>query len=94
MREDLIARLQSEGLTSARSWNYINYFTNDFTTVTSGCEAAGRYPPRRRRRRHHVQSGVFNATRTRVERYTVGGPLDDPREIRDYEAGLPPNACP
>lgn len=88
VREDLIEHLQSEGLTSARSWNYINYFTNDFTTVTAGCEAAGRY---RVAAGAGVTtfSGVFSATRTRVERYTAGGPLDDPREIRDYEAGLP-----
>ena len=88
VREDLIGQLESEGLTSARSWNYINYFTNDFTTVTSGCEAAARY---------RLESGggvttlggVFNATRTRVDSYTAGGPLDNAREIRDYETGLP-----
>ena len=88
VREDLIVQLESEGLTSARSWNYINYFTNDFTTVTSGCEAAGRY-------RLETGGGVttvggaFNATRTRVESYTADGPLDNAREIRDYETGLP-----
>ena len=88
VRGDLIAQLESEGLTSAKSWNYINYFTNDFTTLTSGCEAAGRY-------RVYLAGGVttlaavFNSTRTRVDRYTAGGPLDDAREIRDYEAGLP-----
>ncbi len=88
VRGDLIAQLESEGLTSARSWNYINYFTNDFTTVTTGCEAAGLY-------RLAVGGGVvtlrgvFNSTRTRVARYTAGGPLDNAKEIRDYEAGLP-----
>ena len=88
VRSDLIAELESEGLTSARSWNYINYFTNDFTTVTSGCEATGRY-------RFDVAggvttlSGVYNRTRTQVDRYTVGGPLDNAKEIRDYEEGLP-----
>ena len=88
VREDLIRQLESQGLTSARSWNYINYFTNDFTTVTSGCEAAARY-------RLDTGGGVttiggaFNATRTRVDRYTAGGPLDNAREIRDYETGLP-----
>ena len=88
VREDLIGQLESEGLTSARSWNYINYFTNDFTTVTSGCEAAARY---RFEAGGGVTTlgGVFNATRTRVENYTAGGPLDNAREIRDYEAGLP-----
>ena len=88
VRGDLIAQLESEGLTSARSWNYINYFTNDFTTLTTGCEAAGRY-------RLAIAggfttlSGIFNYTRTRVDRYTAGGPLDNAKEIRDYEAGLP-----
>ena len=88
VRADLIAQLESEGLASARSWNYINYFTNDFTTVTSGCEAAARY---RLEASGAVTtfSGVFNATQTRVDSYTAGGPLDDVREIRDYEAGLP-----
>ena len=88
VREDLIGQLESEGLASARSWNYINYFTNDFTTVTSGCEAAGRY---RIEAGAGVTtfSGVLNVTRTRVDRYTPGGPLDNAREIRDYEAGLP-----
>ena len=88
VREDLIAELEAAGLTSARSWNYINYFTNDFTTATSGCEAAASY-------RFDAAGGVTtvrgaaNRTATRVDRFTVGGPLDDPREIRDYEAGLP-----
>ena len=88
VRADLIAELESEGLTSASSWNYINYFTNDFTTITSGCEATGRY-------RFDFAggvttlSGVYNRTRTRVDRYTVGGPLDNAKEIRDYQSGLP-----
>ena len=88
IRSDLIAQLENEGLTSARSWNYINYFTNDFTTVTQGCEASARY-------RFAAGGGfttvatAFNRTRTWVDRYTAGGPLDDAREIRDYEAGLP-----
>ena len=88
VRGDLIAHLESEGLTSARSWNYINYFTNDFTTVTKGCEAAGQY---RLALGDGITtiSGVFNNTRTRVTRYTVGGPLDSAKEIRDYQAGLP-----
>ena len=88
VREDLIGQLERAGLTSARSWNYINYFTNDFTTLTSGCEASGRY---RVTALGGVTTlgGIFNATRTRVERFTAGGPLDDAREIRDYEAGLP-----
>ena len=88
VREDLIGQLESEGLASARSWNYINYFTNDFTTVTSGCEADGRY---RLETGAGVTtfSGVLNVTRTRIDRYTLGGPLDSAREIRDYEAGLP-----
>ena len=88
VRRDLIAQLESEGLTSARSWNYINYFTNDFTTVTQGCEGAGRYRLETGRGVTSV-GAVFNATHTRVDRYTVGGPLDNAREIRDYEAGLP-----
>ena len=88
VREDLIGRLEADGLTSARSWNYINYFTNDFTTLTRGCEAAGRY-------RLPLGGGVTtlravaNVTHTRVDRYTAGGPLDSAKEIRDYEAGLP-----
>ena len=88
VREGLIGRLEAEGLTSARSWNYINFFTNDFTTVTRGCEAAGRY-------RLALGGGVTtfravaNVTDTRVDRYTAGGPLDSAKEIRDYEAGLP-----
>lgn len=87
VREDLIGQLESEGLASARSWNYINYFTNDFTTATSGCEAAGRY--RLDGAGVTTFSGVVNVTRTQVDRYTPGGPLDNAREIRDYEAGLP-----
>ena len=88
VREDLIGQLERGGLTSARSWNYIKYFTNDFTTLTSGCEASGRY---RVTALGGVTtlSGIFNAIRTRVEHFTAGGPLDDAREIRDHEAGLP-----
>ena len=88
VRDDLLVMLESTGLTSARSWNYINYFTNDFTTVTSGCETTGSY------RLHTawgatVFTGAYNVTDTKVDSYTPGGPLDDAREIRDYEAGLP-----
>ena len=88
VRGNLIALLEREGQTSARSWNYINYFTNDFTTLTTGCEAAARY-------RLATGAGVttinvaLNRTNTRVRRYTPGGPLDSAREIRDYEDGLP-----
>ena len=88
VREDLIGQLESEGLTSARSWNYINYFTNDFTTLTTGCEAAGRVRFDAGGGMTTIR-GVVNATRTRIDRYTEGGPLDNAREIRDYEAGLP-----
>ena len=88
VRDDLIGRLEAAGLTSARSWNYINFFTNDFTSVTQGCEAAARY-------RLTLGGGVTtfraaaNVTHTRVDRFTAGGPLDSAKEIRDYEAGLP-----
>ena len=88
VREELIRQLESEGLTSARSWNYINYFTNDFTTVTTGCEAAGRVGFTAGSGLTTLR-GAINTTRTRIDRYTEGGPLDNAREIRDYEAGLP-----
>ena len=88
VRGDLIATLESEGLASARSWNYINYFNNDFTTSTRGCEAVGSYV-------FEVGSGVtvvdaaLSRTLTIVEEFTPGGPLADEKEIRDYEFGLP-----
>ena len=88
VRGDLLAMLEGAGLTSARSWNYINYFTNDFTTVTSGCEATGSYRLRTAAG-FTVFTGAYNATDTEVDSYTPSGPLDDAREIRDYEAGLP-----
>ncbi|MDE2805392.1 MAG: TonB-dependent receptor [Gemmatimonadota bacterium] len=88
VRDDLIETLQSEGLTSARSWNYINYFNNDFTTSTRGCEVVGSYV-------FEVGRGVtvldaaISRTVTTVEEFTPGGPLADEKEIRDYEFGLP-----
>ncbi len=88
VRGDLLAMLERAGLTSARSWNYINYFTNDFTTVTTGCEATGSYRLQTAAG-FTVFTGAYNLTDTEVDRYTPGGPLDDAREIRDYEAGLP-----
>ena len=88
VRDDLIATLESDGLASARSWNYINYFNNDFTTSTRGCEAVGSYV-------FEVGGGVtvldaaLSRTLTIVEEFTPGGPLADEKEIRDYEFGLP-----
>ncbi len=88
VRGDLIAMLESAGLTSARSWNYINYFNNDFTTSTRGCEAVGSYV-------FEVGRGVtvldaaISRTLTTVEEFTPGGPLADEKEIKDYELGLP-----
>ena len=90
VRDDLIEMLRSEGLTSARSWNYINYFNNDFTTSTRGCEVVGSYV-------FEVGRGVtvldaaFSRTVTTVEEFTPGGPLADEKEIKDYEFGLPRN---
>ena len=88
VRDDLIGMLESEGLTSARSWNYINFFNNDFTTSTRGCEAVGSYV-------FEVGRGVtvldasLSRTLTTVEDFTPGGPLADAKEIKDYEFGLP-----
>ncbi|MDE2752597.1 MAG: TonB-dependent receptor, partial [Gemmatimonadota bacterium] len=90
VRNDLIETLHSEGLTSARSWNYINYFNNDFTTSTTGCELVGSYV-------FEVGRGVtvldatLSRTVTSVKEFTPGGPLADEMEIRDYEFGLPRN---
>ena len=90
VRDDLIETLRSEGLTSARSWNYINYFNNDFTTSTRGCEVVGSYV-------FEVGRGVtvldaaFSRTVTTVQEFTPGGPLADEKEIKDYEFGLPRN---
>jgi iron complex outermembrane receptor protein len=90
VRDDLIATLESEDLTSARSWNYINYFNNDFTTSTRGCEAVGSYV-------FETGPGVtvvdaaFSRTLTTVEEFTPGGPLADEKEIKDYEFGLSRN---
>ena len=88
VRDDLIATLESEGLTSARSWNYINFFSNDFTTSTRGCEAVGSYVLESR---HGVTvlDAALSRTVTTVEEFTPGGPLADEKEIRDYEFGLP-----
>ena len=88
VRDDLIATLESEGLTSARSWNYINYFNNDFTTSTRGCEAVGSYVFETGRG-VTVLDATFSRTLTTVEEFTPGGPLADEKEIRDYEFGLP-----
>ena len=72
VRDDLIATLESEGLASARSWNYINYFNNDFTTSTRGCEAVGSYV-------FETGGGVtvldaaLSRTLTIVEEFTPGG---------------------
>ena len=59
VRDDLIGQLEAAGLTSARSWNYINYFTNDFSTVTRGCEFAGGPDPGNGGRRH--RPGTFRS---------------------------------
>ncbi len=88
VREDLISTLESEGLISARSWNYINYFNNDFTTSTRGCEAVGSYVFEVGRGTT-VLDAAFSRTLTTVEAFTPGGPLADEQEIRDYEFGLP-----
>ncbi len=88
VRDDLISTLESEGLTSARSWNYINYFNNDFTTSTRGCEAVGSYVFEIGRGTTLLDAG-FSRTLTTVEEFTPGGPLADEKEIRDYEFGLP-----
>ena len=90
VRNDLIATLESEGLTSARSWNYINYFNNDFTTSTRGCEAVGSYVFETGRG-VTVLDAALSQTLTTVEEFTPGGPLADEKEIRDYEFGLPRN---
>ena len=88
VRDDLIGQLESTGLTSARSWNYINYFTNDFSTVTRGCEFAGAQTLQ-------TAAGVtdldfsLSTVDTEVTKFTRGGPLDNAGEIRDYEQGLP-----
>lgn len=88
VRDDLIAELEAAGLTSARSWNYINYFTNDFSTTTQGCELIGSYGLQT-----NAGNTVFDAslskTVTEVDSFTLGGPLDNANEIRDYEKGLP-----
>ncbi len=90
VRNDLIGQLEDAGLTSARSWNYINYFTNDFNTVSKGCELTSDHELT-------MDGGVtrvrlaFNRTLTEVVKFTRNGPLDDAREIRDYETGLPKN---
>ena len=88
VRDDLVSMLESEGLTSARSWNYINYFNNDFTTSTRGCEAVGSYVFETGRG-VTVLDAAFSRTLTTVEEFTPGGPLADEKEIRDYEFGLP-----
>ncbi len=90
VRDDLIATLESEGLASARSWNYINYFNNDFTTSTRGCEAVGSYVFETGGGVTVVDAAV-SRTLTIVEEFTPGGPLADEKEIRDYEFGLPRN---
>ena len=90
VRDDLIATLESEGLTSARSWNYINYFNNDFTTSTRGCEAVGSYVFDTRGGLTALDAS-FTRTVTAVEAFTPDGPLADEKEIRDYEFGLPRN---
>ncbi len=88
VRDDLIGQLETAGLTSARSWNYINYFTNDFSTVTRGCEFAGA-------RTLETVAGVtdldfaLSTIDTEVTKFTRDGPLDNVSEIRDYEEGLP-----
>ena len=88
VRDDLISTLQSEGLTSARSWNYINYFNNDFTTSTRGCELVGSHVVETRRG-ITVLDAAFSRSLTTVEAFTPGGPLADEQEIKDYEFGLP-----
>ena len=90
VRDDLIETLQSEGLTSARSWNYINFFNNDFTTSTRGCEVVGSYVLELGRG-VTVLDAAFSRTVTTVEEFTPGGPLADEQEIKDYEFGLPRN---
>ena len=88
VRADLIGQLEAAGLTSARSWNYINYFTNDFDTVTRGCEVTGS-------RTLETLAGItdlavaLSTIDTKITDFTPGGPLDDPGEIHDYEQGLP-----
>ena len=88
VRADLIGQLEAAGLTSARSWNYINYFTNDFNTVTKGCEFTGSQTL-------ETAAGItdlelaLSTIDTKITDFTAGGPLDNAGEIRDYEQGLP-----
>ena len=88
VREDLIVQLEAAGLTSARSWNYINYFTNDFSTVTKGCEFTGNHALETAAGATDFDVAV-SAIDTEITSFTPGGPLDDAGEIRDYEQGLP-----
>ena len=88
VRDDLIGQLEAAGLTSARSWNYINYFTNDFSTVTKGCEFTGNQALETAAGATDLDVAI-SAIDTEITSFTPGGPLDDAGEIRDYEQGLP-----
>ena len=88
VRDAELRALEAAGWSSARSWNYINYFTNDFTTRTRGCELSGQLRLEPGNGVTSLRAGLAR-TLTEVVRFTPGGPLDDPYEIRDYERGLP-----
>lgn len=88
VRDDLIGQLEAAGLISARSWNYINYFTNDFSTVTKGCEFTGNQALETAAGATDLDVAI-SAIDTKITSFTPGGPLDDAGEIRDYEQGLP-----
>ena len=72
VREGELHALEAAGWSSARSWNYINYFTNDFTTLTRGCELAAQLRLEPGNGVTSLRAGVAR-TLTEVVRFTPGG---------------------